>query len=120
MGLTLPWVDFGWQYTDMKWPIVPWGLRELLLHIQRRYSPNGGIIITENGCAHEPKHARHLDRIPAALQPKLCQSLPERSNDQFDDPERVRYLRAHLAAVHAAREMGADVKAYFCWSLMDN
>jgi len=36
------------------------------------------------------------------------------------DPERVDYLRRHLAAVLAAREHGAPVQGYFTWSLLDN
>ncbi|CAK0843113.1 unnamed protein product [Prorocentrum cordatum] len=27
-------VDRGWERTDMGWPVVPWGFRELLLYIQ--------------------------------------------------------------------------------------
>jgi len=37
-----------------------------------------------------------------------------------DDPERVRYLRLHLAAVHEAITAGVDVRGYFVWSLLDN
>ena len=36
------------------------------------------------------------------------------------DPERIAYLREHLAAVHAAIAAGARVDGYFVWSLMDN
>ena len=36
------------------------------------------------------------------------------------DPERIAYLREHLAAVHAAIAAGARVSGYFVWSLMDN
>jgi beta-glucosidase len=36
------------------------------------------------------------------------------------DPERVRYLDAHLRAILAARESGVDVRGYFVWSLIDN
>ena len=33
---------------------------------------------------------------------------------------RVDYLRRHIAAVHAARAAGVDVRGYFAWSLLDN
>jgi len=36
------------------------------------------------------------------------------------DPARVEYLRAHLAAVHAAIAAGAPVIGYCVWSLLDN
>merc|ERR1712146_482652 len=84
-----------------------------------------GIIITENGAAHEPKSSQALDAKAGVLNPKprasdQLDNFSDDMQDTIDDPERVRYLRAHLSAVHAARELGADVRAYFCWSLMDN
>lgn len=36
------------------------------------------------------------------------------------DPERVAYLRAHLAALADAAEAGTDIRGYFAWSLLDN
>ena len=36
------------------------------------------------------------------------------------DADRIDYLRAHLAAVHAAIEAGAPVTGYYVWSLLDN
>src|SRR5919199_1808921 len=36
------------------------------------------------------------------------------------DADRVAYLRAHLAAVHAAVRAGARVIGYCAWSLLDN
>ena len=36
------------------------------------------------------------------------------------DPDRVAYLRSHVAAVHAAIAQGADVRGYYLWSFMDN
>ena len=37
-----------------------------------------------------------------------------------DDAERVRFIAAHLAAVCEAVRLGADVRVYCYWSLMDN
>ena len=37
-----------------------------------------------------------------------------------DDPERVAYLRDHLAALRRAIADGVDVRRYFAWSLLDN
>ena len=39
---------------------------------------------------------------------------------EVDDPERVEYLRAHLAAAHAAIDEGVDLRGYLAWSLLDN
>jgi beta-glucosidase len=74
------------------------GLRKLLLHIQSTYAPKGGILITENGCAvDEPT-------VAAA------------KSDTF----RVRFYQMYLSQVHRAIAAGADVRAYFAWSMMDN
>jgi len=117
--------DKGWEKTDMGWSIVPWGFRELLVYIHRKYAPSGGIMITENGCAHEPKDLKALDEMPGALEPKptgskLALASEDIGNEIVADPDRIRYLRAHLSAVHAARAKGADVRGYFLWSFMDN
>ena len=40
--------------------------------------------------------------------------------DPLDDPERVSYLRDHIALVGKAIEDGVDCRGYFHWSLMDN
>merc|ERR1719414_1878143 len=106
----------------MGWPIVPWGFRELLLYMHARYAPSHGIIVTENGCAYEPPGSAKYDRTTeGALVPVAASGIAVPSSTEVvNDPSRVRYLRAHLAAVHAARERGADVRGYFVWSFLDN
>ena len=89
--------DPDWKLTDMQWPIVPWGLREMLLWISDRYD-NPPIYITENGCATP-------DEVTA---------------EGVADPMRVDYLNGYIGAVHEAIEKGANVQGYFVWSLMDN
>lgn len=117
--------DESWERTDMGWAIVPWGLRDLLLYLQRRYAPPGGIYVTENGAALEPSLSEDLDDQPGALEPRPGlfdegSSAEDFAEATFDDPQRVRFLRAHLAAVHEAVLGGADVRGYFVWSLLDN
>ncbi|CAE7244217.1 BGLU7 [Symbiodinium sp. KB8] len=114
--------DPDWERSDMGWPIVPWSLREILLFIQERYSPLGGIIITENGCACESEESADLDCRSDALTPVAWAGDVGRhqADMTFDDPERVRFFRAHLSAVHAAISRGADVRGYFAWSFLDN
>src|SRR5690606_6684243 len=36
------------------------------------------------------------------------------------DEERWRYIERHLTAVRQALGLGADVRGYFAWSLLDN
>ncbi|CAM9335956.1 unnamed protein product [Discosporangium mesarthrocarpum] len=90
--------DPAWEQTDMGWSIVPWGFKKLLLWIQKRYSPTGGILVTENGCAvHEPS-------VEVGV---------------ADEP-RVKYFESYVSAMHSAMEEGADVRGYYAWSFMDN
>ena len=42
------------------------------------------------------------------------------TDGSVDDPDRIAYLRDHLAAVERARSAGADVRAYVAWTLLDN
>jgi beta-glucosidase len=83
--------------TDMGWEVVPEVLTQHLLRITREYSPPP-IYITENGMANADSVVD--GRVP--------------------DAQRVEYLREHLAAVAQAIALGADVRGYFYWSLLDN
>ncbi|MQS09915.1 GH1 family beta-glucosidase [Streptomyces alkaliphilus] len=90
-------VAHGRPRTAMGWEIVPEGLTELLLRLQRDYGlPT---VITENGAAFEDR--------PAA-------------DGSVPDLDRIAYLDDHIRAVARARQRGADVRGYFAWSLMDN
>ena len=84
--------------TAMGWTIDPSGLYELLMRVRRDH-PDLPVMITENGAAFD-------DRVGP--------------DGEVDDPERIAYLRDHLAAVRSAIEAGADVRGYFLWSLLDN
>jgi beta-glucosidase len=88
----------GWGRTEKDWGINPAGLTAVLLDFKERYG-NPKVYVTENGCA--------LKDTPDA--------------DGFvADWGRVEFLRAHLRAVHDAIQVGADVRGYYVWSLMDN
>lgn len=82
----------------MGWGIDPRGLTELLLRMAAE-RPDVALLVTENGAA-----------FPDRLTP----------DGRVADPERVEYLRAHLAAVDAAIAAGAPVIGYCVWSLLDN
>ncbi|GAA4881098.1 GH1 family beta-glucosidase [Kitasatospora terrestris] len=84
----------GVPRTHFGWPVVPDGLRELLVGLRERYgSALPPITITENGCS---------------------------TDDLLDDTARIDYLAGHLDALAAASAQGVDVRGYFTWSLLDN
>ena len=85
------------EVTDMGWEISPKDLTDLLVRLAREYGVP--LMVTENGAA-----------FPDVLQ----------ETGRVEDPRRVAYLEGHLRAVHDAISAGADVRAYFAWSLLDN
>jgi beta-glucosidase len=87
----------GYEVTAVGWPVVPEGLTELLVRVQRDYAP-GAIYVTENGAAYD-------DQVEAGT---------------VDDARRVAYLRGHFAAMQEAIAQGVPLQGYFVWSLMDN
>jgi beta-glucosidase len=91
-------VPMGRPVTAMDWEIVPEGFTELLVRLSRDY-PGIPLVITENGAAFDDVADQH---------------------GYVADEDRTAYLSAHIAAVAAARQRGADVRGYFAWSLMDN
>ena len=102
-----PWVAAGdvvefvpqeGEHTAMGWLVDPEGLTELLLDVQRS-NPGLPLAVTENGAAFP-------DSVDA--------------NGAVRDSRRCSYLGAHLDAVADAVAAGADVRAYFAWSLLDN
>ena len=62
-------------------------------------------------------------RRPADLDHRERRRVRRRAGDDgvVEDPERVAYLRDHLAALRARRSAdGVDVRRYYVWSLLDN
>nr|WP_202501803.1 GH1 family beta-glucosidase [Streptomyces sp. SID5785] len=84
--------------TAMDWAVDPSGLHELLVRLSGDF-PRLPLVITENGAAFDD----YVD-----------------PSGEVNDPDRIAYLRGHLAAVHSAMQAGADVRGYFLWSLLDN
>ncbi len=85
--------------TAMGWEINADGLRALLVRLCHEYPNLPPLYVTENGSA--------WDDVVAA-------------DGAVHDTQRVAYLQAHLEAVSAAIDEGADVRGYFAWSLLDN
>jgi beta-glucosidase len=86
--------DFeGVERTAFGWPVLPDGLREVLVALDRRYGDRlPPVHITENGCSY----------------------------DGTDDRRRIAFLDGHLRALRHAIDEGVDVRGYFVWSLTDN
>ena len=89
----------GLPVTAMGWEVNPGGLETLLLRLGDEYDTLPPLYVTENGSAWDDTVA---------------------SDGEVHDSERVAYLEAHVDAVSAAIERGADVRGYFAWSLLDN
>ena len=88
----------GRERTDFGWEVAPAGLTELLARINRDYQPRA-MYVTENGSCYD-------DVVQA--------------DGSIDDTARRDYLMRHLQAVKAAMDVGAPVRGYFAWSLLDN
>jgi beta-glucosidase len=86
------------EHTDGGWEVAPDNLRQLLLRLHRDY-PGVPLVITENGAVYgdTPMH-----------------------DGLVHDNRRIDFVLAHLRAVAAALDEGADVRGYFHWSLLDN
>jgi beta-glucosidase len=89
----------GYPKTDFGWPIVPDGMRQVIAQLVERYPDIPPIYVTENGCSFGMGPDEH---------------------GIVDDQPRIAYLDSHLRAVGDAIADGADVRGYYCWSLMDN
>ena len=92
------WVAPRPPLTEMGWPIDPHGLTDQITDFHQRY-PDVDIIISENGAA-----------------------MPDTVSDdgKVHDQDRIDYLDGHFRAIHDALDLGAPVKGYYLWSLMDN
>ena len=90
----------GYPRTAFDWPVVPDGLRELLVGLKAAYGERlPPIYITENGCAYD-------DAVGA--------------DGAVHDDDRVAYLAAPLRAVAQAVDEGVVVAGYYTWSMLDN
>ena len=88
----------GACYTEMGWEIAPLALADFLVRLHREYHLEN-IYITENGAAFQDQWM---------------------GEDNVEDPRRVAYLHEYIHAVAGAIKLGAPVKGYFVWSLLDN
>ncbi len=84
--------------TAMDWEIYPDGLYHFLTWVNAEFADGLPIYVTENGMA----------------------SYDTVSNGSVEDPARIAYLNAHMAALRRAAAEGVPVRGYFIWSLLDN
>jgi beta-glucosidase len=85
--------------TAMGWPIDPTIMSGVLGWLRAQYPGLPPVYITENGAAFADQQA---------------------FDGRLADPDRTAYLDGHLRDLHRAMADGADVRGYFCWSLLDN
>ena len=97
LGLEL--LETNGRQTAMGWRVEPDTFTALLVRLKRDYG-DVPLVITENGAAFDDPP---LDGHPVV-----------------EDPDRVAYLREHIAAVEHAIDSGVDVRGYYVWSLFDN
>ncbi|MCE0480948.1 hypothetical protein HAX54_038257 [Datura stramonium] len=87
--------------TALDWLFIyPKGIYGLMLHIKEKYK-NPPIYITENGMAEANNSTM---------------SLKESLNDDM----RIKYYEGHLWFLSKAIKAGANVKAHFAWSFLDD
>jgi beta-glucosidase len=84
--------------TDIGWDIYPEGFYDILVRMARE-TGNLPIEITENGASYN--------------------TMPD-ARGQIHDADRISYLRSHLTKLADAIHDGVPVRAYHCWSLLDN
>jgi beta-glucosidase len=90
----------GVPTTAFGWPVVPQGLRDLLVGLRDHYGAAlPPVYITESGCSTTDEVA---------------------PDGRIHDTARIEYLDGHLRALHWAIAEGVDVRGYFVWSLLDN
>lgn len=89
----------GYATTDFDWPVVPDGMREILIDLKDRYPDLPPVIVTENGASY-------------AVGPD--------ADGVVDDQARIDYLDSYLRAIGQAIDEGVEVAGFYTWSLLDN
>ncbi|KAI3497087.1 hypothetical protein L1887_39469 [Cichorium endivia] len=80
--------------------VVPRGMKEIVNEIKIRYN-NKPMFITENGYSSPDVHENQVNEI-------------------LNDVKRIEFHSKYLASLAESIRMGADVRGYFAWSLMDS
>ncbi|KAL0346883.1 UNVERIFIED_CONTAM: Oleuropein beta-glucosidase [Sesamum calycinum] len=80
--------------------IVPYGIRNLLVHTKNKYN-DPIIYITENGVDEKNDTSATVTKA-------------------LKDDTRIKYYQEHLAFSKEAMDLGVRLKGYYMWSLFDN
>jgi beta-glucosidase len=84
--------------TDIGWTVYPEGFYDILMRMRGEIG-RLPVEITENGASYN--------------------TSPD-ADGRVRDVERIAYLRGHLLATARAIRDGVPIRAYHCWSLLDN
>lgn len=87
----------GGNFLDNGLEFYPKAAYDALQMVRDDYGWTGPVYITENGVSDGPSSA-----------------------DPLEDDERIAYVGGFLEWISRAVAEGADVRGYYCWSLMDN
>ncbi|MBQ0083645.1 MAG: beta-glucosidase [Clostridiales bacterium] len=85
------------SHTGVNWPVTPEALYWGPKFLYERYKVP--FIISENGMS--------------------CHDTVS-LDGKVHDPNRIDYLARYLIELNKAKDEGADIRGYFCWSMMDN
>lgn len=84
---------------DLSWEVYPEGLKEALI---------------------DPALLNIIGDLPVYITENGYATLESRSGSSLEDQARIDFLDNHLKAISEANDSGANVQAYFYWSLFDN
>ncbi len=84
--------------TDFGWDVYPQGFYDIVKWMSQHVGPRP-IEITENGAAY---------------------NMGPNAEGRIPDAPRIAYLQSHLRAMARAIQDGVPLRAYHCWSLLDN
>lgn len=87
-------------HTETGWEVHAPSFAELLCRVQREWTGELPLYVTENGAAFYDPPVAGPEGVP--------------------DPLRIAYLRSHLGAVAQALRQGVPLRGYMAWSLLDN
>ena len=84
--------------TEFNWEVWPAAIYQMIMRVSKDYS-RPAIYITENGCSY---------------------SVGPDAGGRVRDDKRIEFLDGYIGQVGRALDEGADVRGYYCWSLLDN
>ena len=121
----------GARKNMLGWDIAPFGLYKLAKWVHRRYSPAGGIVVTENGIPldEEASEVARRDNHRVCYVKRYLQQLKRAMDEGVAVRRPAAAPRARRAAAPTApcrplrpyaRRLRPQVRGYFYWSFIDN